>query len=172
MKNIPTGVALRRIACAAGVLALAGCVPSAYVYDDSPSMYHGDGYGYYPPPSGYYAYPGYYRPVYPPPRVVYVDHDHRGDDCRHDSHRDPRPPRDRDGQDRDPGPHDGRQDREPRGVRGVSPPADRAPPVRDPCPGKKCGSPGAPPEVKEPREPRRPAHRGLDSKSESERDVD
>jgi len=144
-----------RIACAAGALALAGCVPSAYLYDDPPQAYYGGGYGYHPPPASYYAYPGYYGPVYAPPRVVYVDHDHRGDDCRHESHRDQRPHHDRDRQDRDP-----------------DPPADRPPPVREPCAGKKCGSPGTPPEVKAPREPRRPEHRGLESKAESERDMD
>ena len=155
MENTRTRVLSMRIACAAGALALAGCVPSAYLYDDPPQAYYGGGYGYYPPPTGYYAYPGYYGPVYAPPRVVYVDHDHRGDDCRHESHRDQRPHHDRDRQDRDPGP-----------------PADDAPPVREPCAGKKCGSPGTAPEVKAPREPRRPEHRGLESKAESERDMD
>jgi len=172
MENTRTRVLSMRIACAAGALALAGCVPSAYLYDDPPQAYYGGGYGYHPPPASYYAYPGYYGPVYAPPRVVYVDHDHRGDGCRHESHRDQRPHHDRDRQDRDPGPHDGREDREPQGVRGMSPPADRPPPVREPCAGKKCGSPGTPPEVKAPREPRRPEHRGLESKAESERDVD
>lgn len=172
MKNTPGGVSISRIAWAVGTLALAGCVPGAYVYDDSPTMYYGGGYGYYPPPNGYYAYPGYYAPVYSRPRVVYVDHDHRGDDCRHESHRDPRPHRDRGEQGRDQGPGDDARDREPRGVRGMSPPADRPPPVRNPCAGKKCGAPGAPPEVKEPREPRTPARRGDESRSEFQRDVD
>jgi hypothetical protein len=57
-------------------------------------------------------------------------------------------------------------------VRGMSPPADDAPPAREPCAGRKCRSPGAPPEIKAPREPRRPAPRALDSSSESQRDVD
>src|SRR5512146_2184558 len=100
-------------ALVAAALALTACVPSAYVYDDLPSVHYGSGGAPYPPQ--YYGYPGYYGyPVYPryyatpryygyspyPPRVVYYDHDHRGDDCRHPSHRDGRRDEGRDGHDR------------------------------------------------------------------------
>jgi hypothetical protein len=172
MENRRTRVASMCIACAAGAIALAGCVPSAYLYDDPPPAYYGGGNGYYPPPTGYYAYPGYYGPVHAPPRIVYVDHGHRGDDCRHESHRDQRPHHDRDRQDHGAGAHDGREEREPQGEGGMSPRADDAPPARDPCAGRKCGLPGAPPEVRAPREPQRPAHRRLDSSPDSQRDVD
>jgi hypothetical protein len=57
-------------------------------------------------------------------------------------------------------------------VRGMSPPADRAPPDSAPCAGRKCGSPGAPPAVKAPREPGRPAHRVPDSIPEGQRNLD
>ena len=129
------GKAFRRAAIVAASLALTACVPSAYVYDDLPAVHQRSGGAPYPPSHyyghpGYYGYPGYgqyyatpgyygYSPY--PPRVVYYDHDHRGDDCRHPNHRDGRRDDDRDGHDRNdrdhpPPDHDGRPDRRPPGV--------------------------------------------------------
>ena len=169
------GKAFMRIALAAGALVLAGCVPSAYVYDDLPSVHYGSGGAPYPP-AYYYGYPGYYG--YPryyatpryygyspyPPRVVYYDHDHRGDDCRHPSHRDGRQGDDRDRHDRNdrdhpPQDHDGRPDRRPPGEgpatpplqwrnppRGVSPEGPDSPPQARPT----RGDPGAVPDKRRP----------------------
>ena len=121
--------ALRCAAVAVGALALAGCVSDAYLYDDDPGVYYRGSAGYPPYYYGYpryYGYPGYYAPPryygyspYPP-RVVYYDHDHRGDDCRHPSHRDGRRDDDRDRHDRNdrdrpPQDRDGRPDRRPQG---------------------------------------------------------
>jgi hypothetical protein len=75
-----------RIALGLGASALAGCVPAAYVHD-VPGTYYGGAGTYQSPPAYYYGAPRYYGYVPYSPRVVYVDHDHRGDDCRHDSHR-------------------------------------------------------------------------------------
>ena len=101
------GKAVRCAALLAAAFALTACVPSAYVYDDLPSVHYRSGGAPYPP-AYYYGYPGYYGySGYPryyatpryygyspyPPRVLYYDHDHRGDDCRHPSHRDVRPDR-------------------------------------------------------------------------------
>jgi hypothetical protein len=165
------------VAGVAGTLALAGCVPSAYVYDDAPTAYYGGGYAYQLPPAGYYAYPGhyaapgYYAPVYAPPRVVYVDHEHRGDDCRHESHREQRSPGDRDGQDRGRPQHD-RNDHQQGSVRGVVRPADRPAPDPNRCSGRKCGSVGAAPSTGESQDPRAQARRGLQSRTENQRDQD
>jgi hypothetical protein len=113
---------------------MAGCVAPAWV-QDTPSPYaYGPGYGSYevsPPayPAYYYA-PGhssYYGYPRFPSRVVCLDHDHRGDDCRHESHRD-RHEGDRGGRDADRDgdhrPRDGQGPSAPvpserRGVRGV-----------------------------------------------------
>lgn len=75
-----------RVALVLGTLAVAGCVPGAYVHE-VPGTYYGGSGTYYPPPTHYYGSPGYYGYAPYAPRVVYVDHDHRGDDCRHQSHR-------------------------------------------------------------------------------------
>jgi hypothetical protein len=158
-----------------GALALTGCVQAAYVYESPSPAYYGGSYGYYAS-GGYYGYPGYYGTAYPAPRVVYVDHDHRGDDCRHGSHRDRRP-YDHRGDDRrydDHRDHDRRhddRDDRPRDARGPVPrsdppqprtrvpPADRSPPARDSCQGKKCGSPGVVPVSDAEGEPRTPGRR-------------
>ena len=100
MRSNRRGTTPARIAFVAATFALAGCVPGAYVYEDAPVAYYGGGSAYYSSPapayygypgyygySGYYGYPGRYSYAPYPPRVVYVDHDHRGDDCRHESHR-------------------------------------------------------------------------------------
>jgi hypothetical protein len=95
------GKAFMCVALVAAALALTACVPSAYVYDDLPAVHyrsggtpHPPGYYYgYPGYPQYYATPGYYSHSPYPPRVVYYDHDHRGDDCRHPGHRDGRPDR-------------------------------------------------------------------------------
>ena len=124
------GKAFRRIALAVGALVLGGCASDSYLYDGDPGVYYRGGAGY--PPyyygqPGYYGYPGYYaRTGYYgyspyPPRVVYYDHDHRGDDCRHPSHRDGQRGDDRDRHDRNvrdhpPQDHDGRPDRRPPGA--------------------------------------------------------
>ena len=129
-----------RAAIATAALVLAGCVPNAFVYDDLPGVHHRSGATPYPPHyqgyPGYYGYPPYYAaPGYYgyspyPPRAVYYDHDHRGDGCRHRSHRDGRrddgrdrhdrdgrdqSPRDREGRDQSPRDRDGRPDRRPPG---------------------------------------------------------
>jgi hypothetical protein len=74
-----------------GTLALAGCVPSGFVYDLPQDRYYSSGSSYYSAGTpGYYGQPYYHgQPGYYP-RVVYADHDHDRDDCRHESHRDRR----------------------------------------------------------------------------------
>jgi hypothetical protein len=144
------GKVSRCAALVAAALALTACVPSAYVYDDLPSAHYRTGGAPYPP-SQYYGYPGYYGyPVYPryyappgyygyspyPPRVVYYDHDHRGDDCRHPSHRDDR--------DRQPQDHDVRPDRRPPGQGPAMPPPQWRNPPREVSPE----GPGAPPQTR------------------------
>lgn len=175
------------LACVA--LALAGCVPTTYVYDDAPAPYDGGGYGHHAPSAGYYAYPGYYAyagyyaypgyyaysgyygAVHAAPRLVYHHHDHRGDDCRHESHRERRPPGDRDG--RDHGRPQHARDDHPQGpLRGVAPPADRPPPAPNRCAGKKCANPGAAPGGGESQDPRAQVRRGLKSRTEDQRDQD
>lgn len=148
-------VRLGRVTVIMGALALGGCASNAYRYDDDPGVYYRGGAGY--PPyyyghPGYYGYPGYYaRPGYfgyspYPPRVVYHDHDHRGDDCRHPSHRDGRRGDDRDhhdrnGRDRQPQDLDGRPDRRPPGEGPATPP----PQWRNPPRGVSPEGPGSPP---------------------------
>jgi len=74
-----------------GTLALAGCVPSGFVYDLPQNRYYDSGGSYYSGGTpGYYGQPYYYGQPGQYPRVVYVDHDHDRDDCRHESHRDRR----------------------------------------------------------------------------------
>ena len=130
MRPDKQGKAFTRMALAVGALALGGCVSHSYLYDDDPGVYYRGSAGY--PPHYYYGYPGhygdprYYAPpgyygysLYPP-RVVYQDHDHRGDDCRHPSHREGRRDDDRDRHDRSdrdrlPQDREGRPDRRPPG---------------------------------------------------------
>ena len=130
--------AFTRITLAVAATVLGGCVSDAYLYDANPGVYYRGSAGYPPYYSygypGYYGYPRYYAPSgyygyspYPP-RVVYYDHDHRGDDCRHPSHRDgPRgdhPDRhDRNDRDHPPPDRDGRPDRRPPGEGPATPPA-------------------------------------------------
>ena len=68
------------------MLALAGCVPSGFIYDLPQDRYYNSGSSYYSAgTTGYYGQPYYYgQPGYYP-RVVYADHDHDRDDCRHES---------------------------------------------------------------------------------------
>jgi len=152
------GNAFRRAALVAGALTLTGCVPNAYVYDDVPDVHYRSGGVPYPPAyyraypgyfgyAGYDGYPGYYAYAPYPPRVVYSDHDHRGDDCRDESHRhgDGRGDRDRhdrDARDRDGKRHDDRHDRRPPDGPRVGPPASQPasqppPPTREP-PGMRA----------------------------------
>lgn len=153
------GNAFRRAALVAGALTLTGCVPNAYVYDDVPDLHYRSGGAPYPSAyyraypgyfgyAGYYGYPGYYGYAPYPPRVAYYDHDHRGDDCRHDSHRDgdgrgerdrhDRDARDRDGRDRDGKRHDDRHDRRPPDGPRVAPPASQPPPPPREPPGMRA----------------------------------
>lgn len=151
--------AFARIALAVGAMALGGCVSDAYLYDDDPGVYYRGSAGY--PPyytygyPGSYGYPRYYAPSgyygyspYPP-RVVYYDHDHRGDDCRHPSHRDGRRGDDRDRHDRNDRDHppqdrDGRSERRPPGEG----PATPAPQWRNPPREVSPEGPGARPPVR------------------------
>lgn len=154
-------------------LALAGCVPGAYVHDYPwDDYYYGSGGSYNSGPyASYYGYPGYYgssyygSSYYYRPRVVYYDHDY---DDRHGSHRDRRQYDDRERHDRGryrddrdtdrtgPTPHrlppDGAAPLR-RTPRAAPPQASSPPPkaasARAPCAGqRKCGSNGEPPEVK------------------------
>jgi hypothetical protein len=200
--------AFRCAAVAVGALALAGCASDSYLYDDGPGAYY-RGSAVYPPYyygyprnygyPGYYARPGYYGYSPYPPRVVYYDHDHRGDDCRHPSHRDGKRGDDRDRHDRDDRDHpppdrDGRPDRRPPGdgpatpppqwrnpPRGVSPEGPGAPPHARPT----TGDPGAVPDKRRPSTAPRPETepRGMralrvrqpddpDKKSEARRQLD
>ena len=180
------GKAFTRIALVAGALALAGCVSGGYLYDDSPGVYDRGSAGY--PPYYFYGYPGYY--AYPryyappgyygyspyPPRVVYHDHDHRGDDCRHPSHRDGRP----DGRPQGEGPAMPLpQWRNP--PRGVSPEGPGAPPQARPTTDDRGAAPNRrrPPAEPHPDAPKR-GMRALrvkqpadpDKKSEARKDLD
>lgn len=104
-----------------GTLALAGCVPSGFVYDLPQDRYYSSGSSYYSAGTpGYYGQPYYYgQPGYYP-RVVYADHDHDRDDCRHESHRDRRDERnERNDRDRRDAPAD--KPPSPRAPRGVTP---------------------------------------------------
>ena len=142
MRSNRRGTTPARIAFVAATFTLAGCVPGAYVYEDAPVAYYGGGGAYYSSPRpayygypGYYNYSGYYSYAPYPPRVVYVDHDHRGDDCRHESHR---------GQ----GPRDHRP-----------PPPDQGPREhRPPQPGQGPRNYRPPPPEQGPREHRPPPH--------------
>lgn len=152
------GNAFMRTMIVAGALAVTGCVPNAYVYDDDPGVYYRGSAGY--PPyyygypgnyvySGYYGHPGYYGYSPYPRRVVYYDHDHRGDDCRHESHRDGRRHDDRDRHDRNDRDHypldrDGRPVRRPPGEVPVTVP----PQWRNPPRGVSPEGPGAPPNTR------------------------
>jgi hypothetical protein len=107
-----------------GTLALTGCVPSGFVYDLPQDRYYSSGSSYYSSgTSGYYGQPYYYGQPGQYPRVVYVDHDHDRDDCRHESHRDRREQRndrnERSDRDRRDAPADRPQS--PRAPRGVTP---------------------------------------------------
>lgn len=114
MRPIRTGISKARLLVVLAPLALAGCVPGAYVHDYPQDDYYYGSYGSYGsggayyrgPYSNYYGYPGYYgssyygSSYYYRPRVVYYDHDHDDRDCRHESHRDRRQYDDRDRYDR------------------------------------------------------------------------
>jgi hypothetical protein len=114
--------------------ALTGCVPAGYVYDGTPYA-QGGAYGY-PATPPYYGYAEYYGRTYYPPRVIYVDHDHRGDDCRHESHGNWRSHNGRDGHGDDRhGNGDARHERDRPDGDGARPPADRRPPS-GPAPGR------------------------------------
>jgi hypothetical protein len=154
------GTAFRRAIIVAGALALCGCASGAYLYDAEPGVHYRGSAGYppyysgYPAYSGYlgyygypgpYAYPGYYAPpghyrnAPYPPRVVYYDHDHRGDDCRHESHRRGGGRVDRDRHDRDPHDRDGRYRRHQDGRqegRAAEQPRAAPPDVRQPPPSQ------------------------------------
>lgn len=107
-----------------GTLALAGCVPSGFVYDLPQDRYYSSGSSYYSAgTTGYYGQPYYYgQPGYYP-RVVSADHDHDRDDCRHESHRDRRDERNARNERNDRDPRDAPADRppSPRAPRGVTP---------------------------------------------------
>jgi len=145
-----------RCALLLGTLVLAGCVPSGFVYDLPQDRYYNSGGSYYSAGTpGYYGQPFYYgQPGYYP-RVVYADHDHDRDDCRHESHRDRRDERnERNDRDRRDAPAD--RPPSPRAPRGVTPkdPAPTARPEagRNHCAGgKKCGPSAQTTEVDVPR---------------------
>jgi hypothetical protein len=154
MRTASNGGSRTRCAALVGTLALTGCVPSGFVYDLPQDRYYSSGSSYYSAAQpGYYGQPVYYGQSGYDPRVVYVDHDHDRDDCRHESHRDQRPQSDRD---RDQ--NGGRNDRGTREEPAEAPPPARHPrlgprhessqpaqaePARNPCAGeKKCGQPG------------------------------
>ena len=136
-----------------GTLVLAGCVPSGFVYDLPQDRYYNSGSRYYSAGTpGYDGQPYYYGQPGQYPRVIYVDHDHDRDDCRHESHRDRRDDRN------DRGRRDAPADRQPapRAPRGVTPkdPAQTARPDagRNTCAsGKKCGPPAQTTEADAPR---------------------
>jgi hypothetical protein len=107
-----------------GTLALAGCVPSGFVYDLPQHRYYDNGSSYYSAGTpGYYGQPYYYGQPGQYPRVVYVDHDHDRDDCRHESHRDRREERNDRNERSDRDRRDAPSDRppSPRAPRGVTP---------------------------------------------------
>jgi hypothetical protein len=121
MRTPCKGGSRTRYALLAGTLALAGCVPSGFVYDLPQGGYYGSGSGDYSATRpAYYGQPVYYgQPGYDP-RVVYVDHDHDRDDCRHESHRDRRDERnEQDDRDRRDAPAD--RPLSPRAPRGLTP---------------------------------------------------
>jgi hypothetical protein len=154
------GKAFKRAALVAAALALTACVPSAYVYDDLPTVryrsggapYPAGGYYGYPGYLQYYATPGYYSHSPYPPRVVYYGHDHRGDDCQHPGHRDGRRDDDSDRHDRNDDRNDGGRPPQDRDGR-----PDRRPPGEGPaadggCAGSsKCRPATAPRSEAEPR---------------------
>jgi hypothetical protein len=113
-----------RCALLLGTLALAGCVPSGFVYDLPQDRYYNSGSSYYSAgTTSYYGQPYYYgQPGYYP-RVVYADHDHDRDDCRHESHRDRRDERNEQNEQNDRDRRDAPADRppSPRAPRGVTP---------------------------------------------------
>jgi hypothetical protein len=188
------GKAFRCAALVAAAVALTACLPSAYVYDDLPSLGHSSGGAPYPPAydhgyPNYYGYPRYYAPprYYSyspyPPRVAYYDHDHRGDDCRHPSHRDGRQGDDRgrhdhNDRDRQPQDRDGRPDRRPPGEGPVAPP----PQWRNPPRGVSPEGPGSPPQARPTTDDRDAAPKkrrppvdppaDKDKKSEARKDLD
>lgn len=132
-----------------GALALAGCVPSGFIYDLPQERYYNSGGRYYSAAApGFYGQPAYYGQSGYAPRVVYVDHDHDRDDCRHESHRKRRDERkDRDGRGT---PADSpTPPRAPRGVTPRGPEQTTRPQTgRDACTGgKKCGPAARTPEV-------------------------
>lgn len=136
--------ATMRCALVLGTLGLAGCVPSGFVYDLPQDRYYNSGSSYYSTgTSGYYGQPYYYGQSGYYPRVVYVDHDHDRDDCRHESHRERRDERNaRNDRDRRDAPAD--RPPAPRAPRGVTPkdpaPTARSEADRNHCAGgKKCG---------------------------------
>jgi len=165
MKIIQQGGRFGRAALVVGALALGGCVSDAYLYDDDPGVYYRGSAGYSPNffygDPGHYGYPRYYAPPgyygyspYPP-GVVHYDHDHRGDDCRHPSHRDGRRDDDRDrhdrnDRDRQPQDRDGRPDRRP-------PDEGPATPAARPATNEPGAAPNErrPPAESRPDEPRR-----------------
>jgi hypothetical protein len=107
-----------------GTLGLAGCVPSGFIYDLPQDRYYGSGGGYDSAVApGPYGLPYYHARPGVGPRVVYVDHDHDRNDCRHESHRHHR------GERNDRNRRDASADRPPtpRAPRGVTP-KDPAPP--------------------------------------------
>ena len=115
-----------------GTLALTGCVPSGFVYDLPQDRYYSSGSSYYSSgTSGYYGQPYYYGQPGQYRRVVYVDHDHDRDDCRHESHRDRREqPNDRN----DRNEHSDRDRRDAPADRPQSPRAPRGVTPKDPAP--------------------------------------
>ena len=141
MRTASKGDSRTRCAVLVGSLALTGCVPSGFVYDLPQDRYYSSGSGYYSAVQpGYYGQPAYYGPPGYGPRVVYVDHDHDRDDCRHEGHRDRRD--ERDDRDRRDAPAD--RPPAPRAPRGVTPkdpePTARPEAGRNTCAGgKKCG---------------------------------
>ncbi len=112
-----------------GTLALTGCVPSGFVYDLPQDRYYDSGSSYYSAGTpGYYGQPYYYGQPGQYPRVVYVDHPHNSDDCRHDSHRDRR---------EEQNDRNERSDRDRRDAPSDRPPSPRAPrgvTPKDPAP--------------------------------------
>lgn len=144
MRPIRKDVSMARVGFIVGTLALAGCVPSAYVYDYPQAGYYSSGYGYYStvqpgyyaqPGNYYYAQPGYFGQTGSPPTVVYYEQDRDGDshDRDHDRHDGGN---DVDRHDRDG--HDGRNDHYSQDGRSGRP----VPHGRNPCAGSACGPSG------------------------------
>lgn len=164
MRSSGRGKRATRVAMVSSALALAGCVPGAYLYEDAPGAYYGGTGAHYAPPAYYYGSPGYqYYPPYPP-RVVYVDHDHRGEDCRDESHR-----HDGDHNDR----NDQRHHRGPPGGAQVVPPA--TPPTKREARANGSGPPASPPGQRDSRRQSAPRVRDGDEpvrRSEERKDLD